>query len=152
MQIARNFFQYFAADCVISMKLSEPVSTEGNIISVLLGQFSLPNWQPFAIELDHVKGILIRDSLGGERLYPFEEGLGAIYLRPLPNERLEMVVWGLDEAGLNRAARLVPMLTGVGQPDFVVLGKESAWKGIAGARAIGFFDYAWNVSAASYLS
>lgn len=63
-----------------------------------------------------------------------------------------MVVWGFDKRGLRTAARLVPMLSGVGQPDFIVVGNESTWKGHAGIVAMGFLDYAWNVSQASYLS
>lgn len=47
--------------------------------------------------------------------------MGALFLRPLDGERLELVVWGADVAGLEHAARLVPALTGVGQPDFVIL-------------------------------
>ena len=81
-----------------------------------------------------------------------EEGLGAIFLRPLPDERLNIVIWGVDDAGLRSAARLMPMLTGVGQPDFMIVSQACAWKGAAGIVALGFLDYRWNVSKSSYLS
>lgn len=78
--------------------------------------------------------------------------MGAIFLRPLLNERLELVVWGFDQQGLRQAARLVPMLTGVGQPEFVVVSQRCAWEGAAGVLAMGSFDNFWNVSEASFVS
>lgn len=64
--------------------------------------------------------------------------------------QVELVVWGTDVAAVAIAARLAPTLTGVGQPDFVVLGADSAWKGIDGAVALGFFDSEWEVSETSF--
>ena len=151
LQIANNLFQYFGADSEILVNNETPDSGIGNIITVVLGNDVMPASSSFAIKTDPSRGLSITDAYGEEKLYRFEAGLGAIYLRPLPDERLELVVWGFDEAGLVLAARLVPLLTGVGQPDFVVIGKESAWKGVTGARAMGFFDHAWNISPASYL-
>jgi hypothetical protein len=43
------------------------------------------------------------------------------------------------------------MLTGVGQPDFVVFGEGAKWKGIEGVLAMGFFDSAWEVSPSSVI-
>lgn len=37
------------------------------------------------------------------------------------------------------AARLVPMLTGVGQPDFEIDDMMMSWKGTGGELATGFF-------------
>jgi hypothetical protein len=76
-------------------------------------------------------------------------GLAAVFLRPVPPRRLELVVWGADEASLAVAARLVPMLTGVGQPDFVVLDRRMLAKGVDAVLAMGFLDTAWEVSAGS---
>ena len=84
-------------------------------------------------------------------MYRTEEGLGVIHLAPLPNEGLEVKLWGFDEIGLQYATRLIPMMTGVGQPDFIVTRKSCAWKGTAGVAAMGFFDYAWNISHGSYI-
>jgi hypothetical protein len=41
------------------------------------------------------------------------------------------------------------MLTGVGQPDFVVFGESAKWRGIEGVLAMGFFDWKWHVTASS---
>jgi hypothetical protein len=41
------------------------------------------------------------------------------------------------------------MLTGVGQPDFVVFGESAKWRGIEGALAMGFFDWTWEVTGSS---
>lgn len=62
--------------------------------------------------------------------------MGLIYLHPLPGERLALIVWGTDEIGLHTAARLLPLRTGVGQPNFVG-GREMRWSGVDGVKAIG---------------
>jgi hypothetical protein len=41
------------------------------------------------------------------------------------------------------------MMTGVGQPDFVVFGKSARWRGVEGVLAMGFFDVSWDVTASS---
>lgn len=76
--------------------------------------------------------------------------MGAIFLRPLDDERLELVIWGYDVDGLQQAARLAPTLTGVGQPDFIVTTAECRWRGAAGVAAAGFFSYDWQIAAESY--
>lgn len=150
-QIARNLYQYFAADCEILDSASGMTASQGNLISVVQGSrdtsWSLPS---YAVELRSSEGIFIRDATGQSRHYPFEKGLGAVFLQPLADERLQLIVWGFDQAGLRYASRLVPMLTGVGQADFVVVSKECLWKGAAGVLAMGFFDHLWNVSHASF--
>lgn len=153
LQISRNLFQYFAADSEIVQSVDALQSPTGNTISVSIGPESFQrSTNRYAIEIKDGKGISIRDSLGRMRLYPLEEGLGAIFLRPLPDERTNVVIWGVDDAGLRSVARLMPMLTGVGQPDFIVVSQACAWKGAAGILAAGFLDYRWNVSRSSYLS
>ena len=42
-----------------------------------------------------------------------------------------------------------PTLTGVGQADFIILSKKSKWLGHAGAIAMGFFDFEWQISKGS---
>ena len=150
-QIARNLFQYFAADSeIVPLGAAQDVHP-GNVISIALGpniSASLPEIHPIAFNND--SGLSVRNALGVNRTYAYEEGLGAIYLKALPNERLELIVWGYDSDGLRHAARLVPMLTGVGQPDFIVVSKKCAWKGAAGVSAMGFFDNSWQVSGSSF--
>lgn len=146
LQISRNLCQYFSADTEITANLSEAVNNRtGNVISVYLG-VDIPA-QPYetkapghGIRVHHGR-IEVKDARGSKRVYRSREnGLAAIYLRPLPEERLELVVWGVDEASLQIAARLVPMMTGVGVPDFVIVDSTMLWKGVEGALAMGFLD------------
>ncbi|MCJ1391470.1 hypothetical protein MMC18_004334 [Xylographa bjoerkii] len=152
LQISRNLYQYFAADCPITESLDTNNTFPSNIISIFQGTEKVPKLAPsFPVEIDAAKGICIRDTTGRPKCYPFTAGIGALFLHPLPMERLQLVVWGYDEAGLRYASRLVPMLTGIGQADFIVASPECSWKGVAGVLATGFFDALWNVSAGSYL-
>ncbi|KAM5464747.1 hypothetical protein MauCBS54593_006840 [Microsporum audouinii] len=155
LQTCRNLFQYLSADCIVSYTAPAANSTvdnqTGNIVTILLGS------HPEGYTADTYPISLTADALAvnapeGTTKYPFEMGLGAIFLRPLENERLELVIWGYDMAGLQQAARLVPVLTGVGQPDFVVVNKGTPLKGQGSLYAAGFFDSEWKISAASYVS
>lgn len=159
LQITRNLYQYFGASCELA-EYSKSVEGSGNVISVLQGLPSVvlksSRWEadshPIAIT-DHCVEISRNDgSSSALKHYPLEPGLGAIFLVPRPNEAVELRVWGRDSEGLGHALRLVPSLTGVGQPDFVLLRRECAWKGSAGVLAMGFFDSQWQVSRGSYLS
>ena len=152
-QIARNLFQYFAADVeIVTSKVINPLYT-GNVIKVAIGTEDFTSIRKrHPIQLKSSEGILIRDVYGKWKLHPFEAGLGAIFLEPLPDERLRLVIWGFDASGLRIAARLLPMLTGVGQPDFVIVSNKSRWRGAGGALAMGHFDHNWDISMASFLS
>jgi predicted esterase len=158
LQISRNICQYFNADTEITADISEAVNNRtGNVISVYLG-VDVPD-QLHGTEAAHHAITVHRDRIevgnaqGSKRTYqPRKDGLAAIYLRSLPDERLELVVWGVDAASLQLAARLVPMMTGVGVPDFVVADSRMLWKGIEGALAMGFLDEKWHVSSNSILS
>ena len=152
LQIARNLFQYFAADSEIINISAAVGSQSGNVISVALGPDSLAlRSSSNPIGLDDDGRLYIRRHGGAKAVIPFEVGMGTIFLRPLLGERLELVVWGFDKQGLRQAARLVPMLTGVGQPEFVVVSKRCAWQGAAGVLAMGSFDNFWKMSEASFV-
>lgn len=84
--------------------------------------------------------------------YLSSAGLGAIFLRPLPVGAVELVVWGYDADGLDVVSRLVPMLPGVGQPDFVVADRRMLQEGAGGVLAMGFFDHLWNITENSYFT
>jgi hypothetical protein len=153
VQITRNLFQYFGADSIIMDQNVEASSGTGNVIRVAFGsEPALPELDGYPISIEHGSGISVRDASGKNLFYALDKGLGAVFLRPMPEERLELVVWGVDDIGLGQAARLVPMLTGVGQADFVILSKECLSTGAQGALAMGFFDHFWNVTKASYLT
>lgn len=137
---------------ILDQNVGAPRGT-GNVIRVALGsEPNLPKLDGYPISIDHGFGISVRDASGNNFLYAFEEGLGAVFLRPMSEERLELIIWGADDIGLRQAARLVPMLTGVGQADFVILSKKCLLTGAQGVLAMGFFDHRWNVTRASYLT
>lgn len=176
LQISRNLLQYFAADSRIlppqttecnssnSIEEEEEMRRPGNLITIAIGNDlpppSLLLHDTFPIYMDegqltvrttnfHATSSSTRSTTTTK--YTLEPDLGAIFLRPLPRQRLELVIWGADVAGLQQASRLVPLLTGVGQPDFVILSARCRWQGFAGVYAAGFFDFGWRVSAASYV-
>ncbi|KAH1592012.1 hypothetical protein KXV95_000985 [Aspergillus fumigatus] len=178
VQISRNFLQYFAADSQLSRQCGSLIYPDnnqnrvvdsGNVVTLALGN-ELPSSKlklfPIRIQgqgLSLFQGCCWpradteaspQSSLNrecNEYEFPFERGMGALFLRPLENERLELVVWGADLSGLEQAARFVPTLTGVGQPDFLILGDSCRWQGHAGAYAAGFFDRSWQISSGSYI-
>ncbi|EME47892.1 hypothetical protein DOTSEDRAFT_69726 [Dothistroma septosporum NZE10] len=150
LQVSRNLCQYFAADAAITDEYKTALEHTGNVISIVVGDDLPPSCHVgHPIEVSS-EGIYVRD---GPR-YPVVagRGLAAIFLRPLPLGRLELVVWGSDDASLPLAARLVPMMAGVGQPDFVIADNTMLWNGLEGALALGFFDGNWEVSRNSFLS
>lgn len=153
LQVSRNLLQYFGADSIIlnANKYTAAVEAGGNIISVCLAT-TPPQSQlkGFPITIDN--GVVrVRGSAhqhGGQKI---RNASSAIWMQPLSDERLELVVWGVDEAALHQAARLVPTITGAGQPNFVIFEVDGV-SGVGGkVAAMGFFDFAWNVSAASYV-
>ncbi|KAF1990619.1 hypothetical protein K402DRAFT_347524 [Aulographum hederae CBS 113979] len=154
LQVSRNLYQYFAADSNIVTTSIPQETHSGNDIFVAIGD-KLPESELdlFPIMLmPGGSGLSVRDASGRIRSYSPRDGLAAVFLRPLPDERLQVVVWGSSTEDLEKAARLVPMVTGVGQPDFIILGKSSAWKGVDGALAMGFFDSRWKVTGSSFFS
>lgn len=152
LQISLNLFQYFSADAVILDGKSKPILEEGNVITIAIGS-QLPEsvLSSFPIRIASPTTVSIRGKDGIWRIYAHRDGLAAIYLRPLEQEALELVVWGTDISTLALAARLVPTMTGAGQPDFVVLSKSCMWRGAEGAVAMGFFDHVWNVTENSFM-
>ena len=151
LQVSRNLYQYFGADSHIAAGPFHEALSSGNVITLVLGTDELPTPLPsHPISICRESGIVIDKRNNKKRTYAFQDGLGIIFLRPLSTERLELVIWGFDDSGLRQAARLMPMLTGVGQPDFIVVGKRMAWEGAAGALAMGSFDSLWQISEASF--
>lgn len=151
LQVSRNLCQYYAADTQITSSYEDALTADGNVISISIGE-DYPSGMDDRYSLRVGKGVWIRDGLRLRGYVDRGQGLAAIFLRTLPDERLELVVWGYDKESLQLAARLVPMMTGSGQPDFVVLDKSMLWKGVSGTLALGFFDSDWEVSKHSYFT
>jgi hypothetical protein len=155
LQVSRNLHQYFQADANIVSSTSWDATTNGtgNVITLCNGANLPPSIRSdFPIQASS-SGITVRGYRGNTYHYNSQDtSLGAAFLRPLDGERLELVLWGSDAKGLSQAARMVPMVTGVGQPDFVVLGESAKWKGVDGAVALGFFDHEWKITPSSVVS
>ncbi len=154
MQVSRNLFQYFSADQEIVDTTDGASAEHGNIISIAKGEEfpSSADDSVFPIQIIKGRGVCVRSPGGPETVFEFQEDLGAIYLRPVVGGRLELVLWGFADYGLRLAARLMPMLTGVGQPEFVIVSKRCAWEGAGGVLAMGSFDHDWNISEASFIT
>jgi hypothetical protein len=153
LQISRNLHQYFAADAEI-IHSHTPGNGNGNVITIAVGSHIPPCViAGFPIQVSESTGRLtVRNSAGSwETPGGSRRAMSAIFLRPLSHNRLELVVWGASVDGVKQAARLVPMVTGTGQADFVIIGDEARWKG-ADAAYMGFFDAWWNVSRSSVLT
>ena len=153
VQASRNFLQYFGADSnlIPITAYEEALERSGNVVVICLGaSVPDPRLARHPVRVTNKRIILeMRDQRTTS--IPLTAGMGGVWLRPLPKERLELVVWGYDRSGLRQAARLIPTITGAGVPDFVILSDSARWKGHAGAVAMGFFDYEWKISPASYL-
>ncbi|KAI6889271.1 alpha/beta-hydrolase [Hortaea werneckii] len=152
LQISRNLCQYFAADTVITDDYNQSLDAHAsNLVTAAIGSdlTGILDGADFPIKVsdDHLQ--ILDQNIHN---YGSHRGLAAAFVRPLPNGRLDLVLWGLDEESLAIAARLAPLMTGTGQPDFVVADRSMLWKGLEGTLALGFFDDDWNVSRNSYFS
>jgi hypothetical protein len=153
LQISRNLHQYYYADSEIVDSLT-PGNMSGHVITIAIGAQLPPSVVPeFPIKLSpKTNRLMILNSEGKwETLGGSTRAMSAVFLRPLEKGRLELVVWGDSLDTIQQAARLVPMLTGTGQPDFVIIGEDGRWKG-ADAAYMGFFDAWWKVSRSSVLT
>lgn len=149
LQISRNMHQYFQADAAIysSFSKSNTTGATGNIITLLINEAHPEPISDFPVQVSKALCSVI-DYHGDKRNFG-AAARGTAYLRPAGGEKLELVLWGADEDGLRQAARIVPMLTGVGQPDFVIFDDSAKWRGVEGVLAMGFFDARWQVTASS---
>lgn len=152
LQISRNLHQYFAADTALEYSPNQNMDV-GYSIKIIAGECyeeTCADDVDFPIQIPIETGKLrIRDSDGlWIRPGGSSTRLGAIYLRPSKAYGLELVIWGETIAMLEQAARLVPMITGTGQPDFVIVREDARWRGVDGSY-LGFFDAWWNVSKSS---
>ncbi|KIW68136.1 hypothetical protein PV04_04103 [Phialophora macrospora] len=153
VQTSRNFLQYFGADTniVAFTGYEEALTRAGNVVTICSGG-SVPEARLAHFPIQIANGCITLTSRDGRVIsVPLAAGMGGAWLRPLPDEKLELVVWGYDDIGLRQAARLIPTVTGAGVPDFVILSNQARWKGAGGALAMGFFDHSWKISPSSYL-
>jgi hypothetical protein len=85
----------------------------------------------------------------GERKLPGDD-LACLLIRPRPGSDVACVgaVSGTGVAGMRLAARVPYFVSGVGVPDWIVIGPEAMAKGAGGVRAAGFFGNDWGLSEA----
>lgn len=154
LQISRNLYQYFSADSEL-LDGQQHLSKEdfpGNTITIATGS-NLPPYRlgEFPLQITNDSQVLVRPPGHFSNLKRLNHNdVAAVFLRPSQSEALEQVVWGSTLEDLAWAARLTPFMTGIGQPDFVILSRESRWKGIEGT-SLGFFDAGWEISRSSVL-
>lgn len=150
-QLSRNLYQYLAADTNIITAAGSDRPGHGNLISLGVGSniAALPDGFPIVLGSSSIH-LIGSDRI--RRLYTTgDHGLAAIFLSPLDNDRLELILWGADLSSLLVAARLLPLISGAGQPDFVIMTREVMWKGADGTLAMGFFDSRWRITNSSFL-
>lgn len=157
VQISRNFLQYYAADCQIvgAEHHARAISNAtGNVLTIIEGQdcvHDIGGGFPVRIANGYI-AISGRDE-DSTASYHMAPGRFAVFLRPLPEQRLELLVWGANEEAARFASRLVPMLTGTGQPDFIIGDvSQLRLRGSGGVLAAGFFDWQWQVAKGSYIT
>ena len=156
-QIAQNLYQYLKSDSDI-FSISDnwesnslgSVAESSNVITVATGSSIYNSDSEFPIQVSE-RGISLMKANGRTLTIPSEDNPSAIYVRPLAGDKTELVIWGAQKDSAAMAARLVPILPGVGQPDFIVLSESCRWKGVGGVLAMGYFDYQWRISEASYI-
>ena len=159
-EVARNLLQYYGADSelaaitsntsLISAAAAE-LHLNGNHISIFHGLDRVLTRKMDAPFFFQDECLCIKTSTAAASRFAFKDGLGLICLCPLPNQRLELVIWGFDHSGLHRAARLIPLLPGVGQPDFIVVGDQMAVKLLMCGLAMCTIEYNWSAASASYI-
>lgn len=154
LQISRNLYQYFSGDSEIIDGQQQQLKEDfpGNTVTIATGS-NLPPCQlgDFPLQITNDSRVLVRVPGHASMLKRSNHNnVGAMFLRPSQSEALEQVVWGSTLEDLAWAARLTPFMTGIGQPDFVILSRESRWKGAEGTL-LGFFDAGWEISRSSVL-
>ena len=157
--IAQNLYLFFGADVNIHFDYEvDDVSLDGNVISLGMedentylqdiGGSHLKN--PFPIQANK-QTIYINDTTMNH-IYR-GEGVGGIYLHPLARSRVLMIICGTDQMGLEKAAKLFPYRTGVGQPDWIVVGPKMGIQGMQGVETMGYYSNLWDIeSNVSYFS
>jgi len=154
LQISRNMCQYFNADADLLYEDEKNEQDNGNIIRIVItDRINLsPSFNTASPRASNTSSVQVTDHDGNVHSYDSDNGLGAIFINQTLTDRSELVIWGSTESGLDIAARLVPMLTGVGQPDFVIADRNMLWKSAGGVLAMGFFDRSGRASTNSYFS
>jgi hypothetical protein len=76
------------------------------------------------------------------------DGLACLFIRPRPDSDAACVsaVAGTGLPGMRLVSQVPYFRSGVGLPDWIILGPEALATGVAGVRGAGFFGNDWNLS------
>jgi len=148
IQTSRNLNTYFGAESeILTMSdLNDPAYSSEDwpltfLVTLAIGGALPPHpTHPFRFTTTLER----QSGKGWQPMVQANEPHAAIYLRPNAVHDLELVIWGSNLAMAEMAARLMPMVSGTGQPDWIVCRKEIAWKGLDGCE-VGWFDAWWKI-------
>ncbi|KAJ7632248.1 hypothetical protein FB45DRAFT_744737 [Roridomyces roridus] len=143
LRIAHDLNAYHRLDAEIFLGADGFDKYEGNIL--IIGDVSSPavaqalhdSQTPFGMENNR---LTLRENT-------FEEpGLGLLFLYPHPvnSDGRMLFLLSTDESGLERAARLFPIRTGVTVPDWIITSSRADQTGAAGVLGAGVWGARWN--------
>ncbi|CAK5279385.1 unnamed protein product [Mycena citricolor] len=145
LRIAHDLNAYHRLDAEILMGYQSDTQPKGNVLIISdthdpeLAMLMKNSPTPFHVTND---GLSVRHR-------PLDQsGLGVLFLHPHPNNPNSRLLFllGSDNEGLERAARLFPIRTGVAVPDWVIttaLADQVGAAGILGAGVYGL-NWSWN--------
>jgi hypothetical protein len=73
-------------------------------------------------------------------------GIGAAFLLPWGTEQFALLLFGLDDAGQRSAARLFPARDSMPLPEWIVVGPEFSWLGLASLVGAGYWSPFWQIA------
>lgn len=158
LQVANNLMQYYSADVEIATQYQDAIDASGNVISLIHGAElpfnSVECTSACAFDLDKHGQMVIKKDDQVLRSFNIADNdiVAAAFLRPLPGHRLELIFWAIDLFSLSISTRLLPLLTGSGQPDFVIATRGMLHLGLEGVVAMGYLDSSWCPASTSFFA
>lgn len=132
---------------ILSHGLSDLAMMDHEQVSLQVDRVPLAN-SPTSTSKFHITLQAPRKSGRKIKYISNSSAVGFIFVRPSTincSGPLELVIWGSTLDMLAQASRLAPLMTGTGQPDFVVVDESAKWRG-ADAAGLAFFDAHWELA------
>ncbi|OWZ69635.1 hypothetical protein AYX14_04968 [Cryptococcus neoformans] len=155
-RIAHDLYVYHKADCeIISDQEGLELVAQGQIgpgSIIVIGRPEdnrYTEWMAAEAKIPiqfPTKGIMV---INKDKVV-YDRGAGVIALHPHPTHSgsLSLLIAGNDELGLELAARLFPIRTGVPLPDWAIVCPRSRWQGANGLIGAGFWGGEWEYNEA----